>query len=219
MNDVCCDIIATVPWHCGERDCPVGWHLANYWIETSGEGVEYTYDGYSDGDHETVEEGEVPTLAQIEDAWKSYWQDCAETGEDPLDQFFVSTHYTRTQKWQVEMKYGIAGVTLLGCRRNGRGEWHRTPPQELIDWMLWEKRKNGMWALDEKTCARKEYLELLRGDHDGWQPQRSHRLNPKGVASIDVDIPRSQAAVRRDVIAQAKRSLKNLEKMRTKHDK
>ena len=51
------EIIETMPWNCGERDCPVGWHQSNYWVQEDGS---YTVDNYGDGDHDDIDEDELP---------------------------------------------------------------------------------------------------------------------------------------------------------------
>ena len=64
------DIIMQIPWYCDDKDCPDKWHLGTFC--TNGDeddikdGYPYTYDAYSDGDHEPEE-----SLPQWEEENKS----------------------------------------------------------------------------------------------------------------------------------------------------
>jgi len=80
------DIILTVPWHCGDSDCPVGWHKADYWLQEDGE---YTVAGWGDGSCETVDEPDVPNGEEYSSAWEQYRKHVAETGDDPLGEYMV----------------------------------------------------------------------------------------------------------------------------------
>jgi hypothetical protein len=135
------DIIQTMPWHCGERDCPVGWHQSNYWMQEDGS---YTVDTYSDGDHEDIDEDDLPSSDEVDEAWRKYHADAAETGCDLLDALPVPATRKRKRKWQVVFANSIVGPVLLMYRRNGRGEWtlsHRQQPrQELTEYLLLETK-------------------------------------------------------------------------------
>ena len=49
------DVWDQTPWHCGSNDgCEVGGHLGTYWITDDPE-EPYTYDEFTDGDHEGVD--------------------------------------------------------------------------------------------------------------------------------------------------------------------
>ena len=80
------EIIMEKPWNCGENDCPVGWHMANYWVLSDGT---YSLDHYADGDHETIEEDDLPTCDDVAGAWQRYYADCVEAGTAPLDELPV----------------------------------------------------------------------------------------------------------------------------------
>lgn len=194
--------IIEIPWHCGERDCPVGWHLATYWL---GEGGEFTCDDYSDGDGEDLDsESELPTHEQHDAAWTRYYRDVLATGTDPLQQLMVTYSYERQQRWQIRLGNSIRGVVLLGCRRNSRGPWHCNPPAALADWMLLTGAGNR-WALDEAIMERDEYRELLAtgDDLEGYQRQRPRGCAYQGVATMTVRVDRAPRAIARDVRAAA----------------
>ena len=115
------EIIETMPWNCGERDCPVGWHQSNYWVQEDGS---YTVDNYGDGDHDDIDEDELPSSEEVDESWRQYYADSAETGCDPLDALRVPATRVRRRKW--------------------RGEWrradqfHQTPRKELCDYLMLE---------------------------------------------------------------------------------
>jgi hypothetical protein len=118
------DIICTVPWHCGDKDCEAGWHKADYWIYSDGS---YTVSNYADGDHDPVEEGEVPTFKEENEAWLSYYDHVATTGEDPLRDFMLPSSKSKTRKWQAQIRNWIGasehGLCVVAVRRRGRGPW------------------------------------------------------------------------------------------------
>ena len=136
------DIIQTVPWHCGERDCLVGWHQANYWWQEDGS---FSMDAYSDGDHEDIEKDELPSDDEVDEAWRKYYADSVETGLDPLDALPVPATRKRKRTWQCEIANSICGPVLRRCRRNGRGAWvsgrlvDGKPRQELCEYLLLER--------------------------------------------------------------------------------
>lgn len=91
-------------WHvynCGESDCPIQWHKISYGLDIYRENGKLTIlrnscdeDGNWDID-DGWEEGEDWTemgLTLANDSydyfkgWAEYWLECAQTGEDPLDE-------------------------------------------------------------------------------------------------------------------------------------
>ena len=216
------EIIATIPWSCGESDCPVGWHKSNYWLQVDGT---FTVDTYGDGDHEDADESEVPAHDEIEDAWSNYYADCAETGTDPLNELPVKDTFIQRQRWQVDFRQSIAGPVLLGYRRNGRGPWisprsDRRPPQDLIDYLCLTGGNclafRAEWlSEDGETMADRPIDELKRlADDDenvrvhsprsqvinGYRRRRALLL----TVTVDVKVPNPN--IERDIKRAAKRA-------------
>jgi hypothetical protein len=135
------DIFMTLPWNCGERNCPVGWHLSNYWISDDG----YTVDQYGDGDHESVDADDLPSSKEHEDAWRSYWQHVADTGEDPLGELGlrVKEYTVSTPLWRIQLQKGITEVVLVAASRNGRRCTPSSLPPEVMDYMEASRSPGG----------------------------------------------------------------------------
>lgn len=156
------DIIQTMPWHCGERDCPVGWHQANYWVQEDGS---FTMDTYNDGDHEDIDEDDLPSSDEVDESWRQYYADSAETGCDPLDALPVPATRKRKRTWQVEIRTSICGPLLARYRRNGRGDWifghdrRRSPRKELLDYLLIEA-KGPRWVFCDPAGGRGNFKDL-----------------------------------------------------------
>lgn len=214
-----CDIIASTAWHCGENDCPVGWHQSDYWITTEG----YTVDTYADGDHEDCTADDIPNACEIVAGWRRYYEDCAETGFDPLGQFAVDTHFTRQQTWQVEFKTSIGGPLLLRFRRNGRGPWQRmhhpderaTLPEEVINYLLLERPKaEGAWQHRHREYSRDEYRSLIEADPNcQMQSLRGSGLRAIGLKFlVKLDVKSPNANVERDIRRAAKKALRRIKK-------
>jgi hypothetical protein len=125
------DIYQSTPWSCGERDCPVGWHLANYWTSEDG----YTVDRYGDGDHEDIDFDDIPTSDEHEQAWRSYFQHVVDTGEDPLSELPVKAFTTATYSWRLQLHKGINGVVICLASRNQRRLPPASLPREVLEYM------------------------------------------------------------------------------------
>ena len=112
------DIIAEVPWHCGNaNNCTVGWHQTNYWCYADGS---YSVDSYADGDHEGCDAEDVPTPEEIDAAWLDYSRWVAEHGEDPLGNFFIRRTKQTRERYRAEWRNSIAGPRLVSVKRAGR---------------------------------------------------------------------------------------------------
>jgi len=181
------DIICTIPWHCGERDCPVGWHLSNYWTSADG----YTVDSYSDGDHEECEESDVPTFEECDAAWRRYARDVVATGVDPLAQYNVD-HSRKVQRlWQVRCHASVGRVLLTGARVSGRGPWlmpHEIPA-EVQSYFLATETPNPMCRpMDIATLD--ELRAYAAEDDNVVRIQRTHfALEFKCLVRIEQQAP------------------------------
>lgn len=104
------EIICTQAWTCGDKDCTAQWHVRNFWAY--GDGT-YSVDEYSDGDHEGCDIEDIPSPEEISASWREYAQHVAETGEDPLSNYYVRRHQTKQQSWSFCFGNSIVGPVLL----------------------------------------------------------------------------------------------------------
>lgn len=111
------DIICTQAWTCGDKDCAAQWHQRNFWAYSDGT---FSVDEYSDGDHETCDESDLPTSATIDASWREYAQHVAATGTDPLGNYYVRSERTERQAWAFRFSRSIVGPVLLQARRGRR---------------------------------------------------------------------------------------------------
>jgi hypothetical protein len=82
------DIILSMPWQCGDSDCdaPGTWHKGTYWIDDTAD-TGYTHDEFTDGDHEEVEESDLPSAEDEIRAWAEYRLWALDNQADPLGEF------------------------------------------------------------------------------------------------------------------------------------
>ena len=125
------DIIAEMPWCCGEKDCPVQWHQSNYW---AGDG-EYTVDNYADGDHEECEGSEVPGYEEQQEAWRSYACHVVEFGTDPLGQYHAPDTYKEKQTWQFWFEPSPVGTVVTRARRAGQERQLTDVPERMLSYL------------------------------------------------------------------------------------
>lgn len=204
------DIICRVPWHCGEQDCLVGWHLGSYWITNDG----YTYDEFGDGDHEDIDEDEIPSYDERDDAWAAYWNDVVRTGQDPLGQLPVDSVRKVMRTWQVEVRQWIGassdGLMLLHARRNARGPWKRAEelPKSLLDY-LFAEQKAGRCVLAAHKSVEALVADIERDNACKLQRGRLE-LVVKFLVTIEERIPRSMKVVTRELQQAARSALASL---------
>jgi hypothetical protein len=103
------DILLSTPYQCGDNDCtsPGTWHKGTFWIDDS-EPTGYTYDEFSDGDHEPAEESDLPSAEKEVLAWATYRVWALDNQLDPLGEFM----------------YGVPGLDS-DEGRTMRDEWQR----------------------------------------------------------------------------------------------
>lgn len=184
-----CDIIMEIPWHCGESDCPAGWHMSNYWIDDSSE-LGYTVDNYADGDHVDCEESDVPSHDEYEAAWRRYNKDVAETGADPLGQFNVKR--TRPETWTVELHPKGERYEMKSGLDPDKVEWHPTMvPDQIHAWLMLE---DGFHETQYRAMARQS---AGRGD--------CKLLTDNNVLfiTLDIEVARDAEDIRKDLVAAA----------------
>jgi hypothetical protein len=160
------DIIDSVPWCCDWKDgCKQGWHLCHYWISDSG----YTYDQFADGDHEEIEEADLPTHEESQKAWRKYYRYVFEHGTDPIGQFAVQPMQGKIEFWYVfayENKRGVYVGRVQKRKDDGSREKSMDPsfrlvPDELRAYMLCDKE--GRIAHEEIESLKRLY-ELADSD-------------------------------------------------------
>ena len=201
------EIIATVPWHCGNTDgCEQGWHLSNYWTCDDG----YTVDRFSDGDHEHIED--VPTADEIVEAERAYAAHVLSTGADPLGNYMVDRASKVERRWQAWFRSSIAGVVCTGVRRRGRGEWTspNDAPDTVVDFLTIEERRPRLWYFpaDEGETPTETLAQLraLAEDDDNVSIQRT-RTGLRFTFKVAETKPRPATAVAHELRAQARRDL------------
>ena len=191
-----CDIIATVAWSCGERGCtsPGGWHMSNYWLDDEVE-TGYTEDRYADGDHEYIEEKDLPTPEDVTRSWTEYAEWVAENGQDPLGNYMVPKDVTtQTRHYTVTLRDSLLGVFVWRLRRNGRtlplDHIEQTP--EVRDWL--GARRDGPfgvgWTLEDTQLPDGLRLADLAATNN--RKVRNHQL----VIPFSVEVTRPDAAAR-----------------------
>ena len=189
------DIICTMPEACGEKDCPVGWHLAHYWAYDDG-----TYSVCdSDGNHDGCDAGDVPTIEEEEAAWLDYSRHVAATGSDPLGEFNVPRTTKRKERYTAAFRLSILGAALVAVRRGGKVVPLRDLPQRVVDYLCVE-RLNGAAGNLRFT--------------DGWQallaiPEvKMYRGTARVTFTLDHEESRAEAAVEADLRRAARRHLR-----------
>jgi len=179
------DIICIIPWR------GVNWYQKNYWIQEDGT---YTVDEYSDGDHEDVEESDVPTYEEVEKAEEAYRVYVHETGEDPLYlyEYRVKHSYKRKVRYTAEFRQSIGGAILCRWKR-GRGAWSvgtQPAPKLLADylgltWWDFTNRKD--------VIGRRPVKEQTRREDGGWE---NHGYTLEEYAALAQDDPQVRAVTR-----------------------
>lgn len=189
-----CDIIETMPWSCGGDDgCTQLWHLRNYWCDTLAPGG-YTVDEYADGDHESIDEADLPSYEEVQAAWKEYFEYVLETGADPLGNFYVKHVIVRKERWQFRFKRAIVGAVLAEARHAGRRYNCRKLPKHVTEYL----NLGAGWALRLQDFETHEAFLAIEGlRFDVWVTQH-----------IEHKIDRSPAALARDLRRAARKALK-----------
>jgi hypothetical protein len=156
------DLIMSVPWTCDHKDgCPTGWHLSHYWTVGSGSG--YTIDTYGDGDHEYLDEEDLPTPEEFEEAWGAYYIYVAESGEDPLGELNVKHSYVKKRRF--------SAVLIRGTGNHETVRVHR-----------WRSSTNSPWRYDApKQGDSLHSFLLLSNDQEPWMCETCNPLTGKNT--------------------------------------
>lgn len=180
------DIIASVPWSCGDKTCPVGWHLSNYWDGDGG----ITVDHYADGDHEAAEEGDVPSAESVDEAWATYARFVAETGRDPLHEYTVKRTRTVTERWSVKIGRSILGLVVADVRRNRRRVEMRDIPAHVREYLTIAPESKHRLIL---TATEADVPEVKVGR---WHPFAIEREAPRPARVVAAELRRAAKRTR-----------------------
>jgi hypothetical protein len=205
-------IITQVPWHCGERNCPAGWHLGSYWVDDTSE-TGYTFDEFTDGDHEDVDD--LPTPEEEATAWASYWQDVIETGEDQLRQLTISRVRKVKRVWQVvvaDWTGNFDGLKLVQARRRGRGPWRKPQdlPADLLRYLLVDPEHDGGRYLLEGVHTLTSFVDMVKNDDACTMQKHDVMTQVKFLVTVEEKIPRSEKVVASERQQAAKDALTSL---------
>jgi hypothetical protein len=199
------DIILSVPWQCGDKDCDQQWHLSTYWSNDCEsdieEGYAYTVDSYTDGDHEPCES--IPDYEEERSCWKKYWEHVVCTGTDPLGELFISHSYKVKERYSIRLTRSLRGVQLVGCKRRGKELDYRDLPEHVQSFL--ELDSTGTWAGPLLKITPEELKEA------------GIELNKWVTVTIDVAKKRVPHAVERD-LKKAARKILRLTRQEKDHD-
>jgi hypothetical protein len=171
------ETICTVPWECGERECPVGWHVHHYCLDEDGT---YTVCD-SDGNHDPCEEGDVPAFDKQDAAWLDYSRHVAATGCDPLGEFMVARTTKRKERYTAAFRRSILGASLVAVRRAGKILTLRDLPQRVTDYLDCERLNDAAGNLR----FRGGWQELI-----GLESVKVYRGTARVTFTLDIDEPR-----------------------------
>jgi hypothetical protein len=123
------DIYMSLPEACGESDCPVGWHIRHIWTYADGSWSECD----ADGNHDSLDEEDVPTPAQHDAAWADYARHVMQTGADPLDNYYVRRTGKRREAWR--FRFALPGPRLIQAARGRRDVAPADLPLHVRRWL------------------------------------------------------------------------------------
>jgi hypothetical protein len=184
------DIMFSVPEACGDNDCPVGWHIAHYWCYDDG-----TYSVCdSDGDHDGVDEADLPTTAQYDAAWQGYYRHVVETGQDPLGEFSVRRERKVREAWRVKLHRSILGLIAERVWRLDQDFGSSDPlPAHVAEYLTIRKTAGmGLNIVDADEDTSKQLT--------GGKPQRTLKFS--------CAVPRDPEEVCRELKAAARKAIK-----------
>ena len=108
------DIYMSLPEACGESDCPVGWHIRHIWTYADGTWSESD----ADGNHDSLDKEDVPTVEQHDAAWLDYARYVAAAGSDPLNNYYIRRTVKRREAWRFRLRRSIVGAVLVQAARS-----------------------------------------------------------------------------------------------------
>ena len=123
-----------------------------------------------------------------------YYQDVVETGEDPLNEFYIKRSVKRRERWTFQFANSILGMLLVKARRNGSVFAPKDLPKHVREYAgVTRVVRRGPAA----GCAR---VHWTKGDV-------VLSRNGRRTETIEREVPRDPARVARDLKAAARRNL------------
>jgi hypothetical protein len=193
------DIIIVQPWYDDGK-----WFKRSYWSYP--EDRTFSVDEYSDGDHEDADAEDLPSYEEVDRNWYEYHQYVAETGEDPLDEFFVKRHRTVKQVWYVAFANGISGTGVQRIKHGKRYYAAYEVPQHVKDYLMVVETPNMLQL--KMDMPWKELVEVLGGEPG----QKLHRF------AIEHKVPVSEAKVKRELLKLARNAIRRYQERVKKAD-
>jgi len=208
------DIIMEMPWNSDD-----GWYRTYYCVKWDAPG--YTV-GDEDGDHEDIGEEDLPSYEEHDKAWKSYHEDVAETGSDPLCNFILDYTYKVPRRYKVELRNSLGGVMV--CRwKWGRKAWSSGPmPKAVADYLLCYKYDDqfnqvfGRRPLKDPNPGVKtadagyrwdEFIEIVKSDKTITKITRSSRGAVLHLV-LEEEMTRKESTISRELMKLARKALK-----------
>lgn len=192
------DILATVAWQCGDKDCTAsgGWHKGNYWSN----GKKWTYDAFGDGDHEEIDENEIPSSEEEVNSLIDYARWVLANGDDPLDNYIVKRSRTIKEVWFFRFSRSILGSVMCQAKHGKRLYLPREVPKHVAQYL-------NLVPLN----GRPEIPTGKMQDFKSWQEFVDAVPGVKQSVWFRADIehnqPRSSAAYARELRAAARKHL------------
>ena len=198
------DIILVQPWsEKGE------WFKRSFWHY--GESNTYSVDEYSDGDHEDIDEEDLPDYLDVDRDWLDYYRYVAETGEDPLGEFYVKRSRKVKEVWYLAFSRTRDGTPYL-ARIKHAGRYYppfdpAALPQHVKDY-FWVEDKPGLprmemgisWEnLTEVVGDNPDKLQRFELEHDA--PLPAHRIRKQLLALARKSIKRKEESLKKEKTA------------------
>ncbi len=171
------DIINSMPEYCTDHAEPT-WHLYHYWAYDDG-----TYSVCDvDGNHDPVEETDLPTAEEFDKAWRCYARWVVENGEDPLYQFNVKHATMVKERWWFRVNRSILGVVLTETKRGRHRYVHYELPVHVRQYLNLPPKSPKLadfkdWADFATVRPDVKPLRWFSAEIEHQQPR-----NPKAVA-------------------------------------
>lgn len=180
------DVLMTIPWYDDDDET---WHQNHVWGYYKNGRTTYSISDEC-GDHEPLDE--PPSAEEHEQAWREYTQWAIETGQDPLDNFYVRQTSKVKERWQFWLFKSLTGPRLDRARRAGK----EYKPQDLPGYV-------------------KSYLNLTSsnnlGDFKTWDElvEALPGIKPSKwtMCHLEQERERSEVAIARDVRRGARKAL------------
>lgn len=190
------DIILVQPW--SEKG---KWFKRSFWYYS--ESKTYSVDELSDGDHEDCDEDDLPNWSDVEKEWLDYYRHVAETGEDPLDEFYVKRSHKVKQVWYVAFSRTADGTPYLTRIKHAGRYYAPFDPAALPKHV-----KDYLWVEDKPGVPR---MELGIQWDDLVEALGIDKLDKLQRIELEYDAPFSARRIRQQLQKLARRSIRQKE--------